>query len=69
MDVNGQSNSLESYPRVERQPELCVGPTKDSGMPAKESGQPVDNQVAGFPYIREKKKKKLKGRVIQGIKA
>ena len=49
LDVNGQSNSLESYPRVERQPELCVGPTKDFGMPAKESGQSMDNQVAGFP--------------------
>ena len=49
LNVNGRSNSLESYPGVERQPEVCVGPTKDSGRPAKESGQPLGNQVAGFP--------------------
>ena len=49
LNVNGRSNSLESYPGVVKQPEVCEGPTKDSGRPAKESGQSLGSQVAGFP--------------------
>ena len=60
LNVNGRSNSLESYPGVVKQPELCEGPTKDSGRPAKESGQPEGNQVAGFPWIWEKREEKIK---------
>ena len=66
LNVNGRSNSLESYPGVVKQPEVCEGPTKDSRRPAKESGQSLGNQVAAFPWIGRKKEEKIERKSYLG---
>ena len=68
LNVNGRSNCLESYPGVVKQPEVCEGPTKDSRRPAKESGQSLGNQVAGFPWIGRKKEKNRKDELFRELK-